>query len=273
MANVLITGCSTGFGELAALTFADRGHTVIATMRTPGKSAAINARPEIHQLPLDVTSTDSVNAAVSAAIELVGRLDVVVNNAGVESFGAVHLFSDEEVQWQFDTNVTGVVRVVRAVVPQMLEHGGGAIVNVGSVAGRVGTPYGGMYAATKHAVEALTEAMHFELSHRGIRVTVVEPGQFPTQLNANSGHAAAMAGAPEEGERYQRYRAAQKSLVSGGPADPQMVADAIYAAATERPGVLRHPVGADADLVLGAKGSMPFEEFDATMRTVLNWHE
>jgi NAD(P)-dependent dehydrogenase (short-subunit alcohol dehydrogenase family) len=115
--------------------------------------------------------------------------------------------------------------------------------------------------------------MHFELSHRGIRVTVVEPGQFPTQLNANSGHAAAMATAPEEVERYQRYRAAQKSLVSGEPADPQAVADAIYDAATDRSGVLRHPVGADADLVLGAKGSMSFEDFDATMRTVLNWHE
>ncbi len=273
MSNVLITGCSSGFGELAALTFADRGHTVVATMRTPGKSAAIAARPDIHQLALDVTSTDSVNAAVAQAIDLVGSLDVVVNNAGVESFGAVHLFSDDEVAWQFDTNVTGVVRVVRAVVPHMLANGGGAIVNVGSVAGRVGTPYGGMYAATKHAVEALTEAMHFELAHRGIRVCVVEPGQFPTQLNANSGHVAAMVAAKDEVERYERYRAAQKSLVSTGPADPQDVAEAIYRAATDRPGVLRHPVGNDADLVLGAKNSMSFEDFEAAMRAVLNWHD
>lgn len=273
MSNVLITGCSSGFGELAALTFADRGHTVVATMRTPGKSAAINARPEILQMPLDVTSTESVNATVAEAIAQVGSLDVVVNNAGVESFGAVHLFSDDEVAWQFDTNVTGVVRVVRAVVPHMLSNGGGAIVNVGSVAGRVGTPYGGMYAATKHAVEALSEAMHFELSHRGIRVTVVEPGQFPTELSANSATVAAMQPGSDEYERFQRYRAAQKSLVSTGPADPQRVADAIYAAATERPGVLRHPVGDDADLVLGAKQGLSFEDFDSTMRTVLNWHE
>ena len=112
MSNVLITGCSTGFGELAALTFADRGHTVVATMRTPGKSAALNERPDIIQLPLDVTSTDSVNAAFAEAISQLDRIHVVVNNAGVESFGAVHLFSDDEVAWQFDTNVTGVVRVV-----------------------------------------------------------------------------------------------------------------------------------------------------------------
>jgi len=273
MSNVLITGCSTGFGELAALTFADRGHAVVATMRTPGKSAALNDRPEIIQLALDVTSTDSVNAAFAQAVDRLGRIDVVVNNAGVESFGAVHLFSDDEVAWQFDTNVTGVVRVARAAVPHMLAHGGGAIVNVGSVAGRVGTPYGGMYAATKHAVEALTEAMHFELSHRGIRVAVVEPGQFPTQLGANSATAAAMGPDSEEYERFQRYRAAQKSLVSSGPADPQLVVDAIYRAGTERPGVLRHPVGADADLVLGAKGGLTFEEFDTAMRGVLNWHE
>jgi NAD(P)-dependent dehydrogenase (short-subunit alcohol dehydrogenase family) len=273
MSNVLLTGCSTGFGELAALTFADRGHAVVATMRTPGKSVAINARPEIVQLPLDVTSTDSVNTAVSTAIDRFGRLDVVVNNAGVESFGAVHLFTDEEVAWQFDTNVTGVVRVARAVVPHMLANGGGAIVNVGSVAGRVGTPYGGMYAATKHAVEALTEAMHFELAHRGIRVSVVEPGQFATQLGANSALASAMAEGSEEFARWESYRAAQKRLVTGEPSDPQLVADAIYAAAMDRPGVLRHPVGPDADLVLGAKNGLSFEDFETAMRDVLDWHE
>ena len=146
MSNVLITGCSSGFGELAALLFADRGHRVFATMRTPGKSASLNARPAIEQLALDVCSTDSVNAAVADVIARCGQLHVLVNNAGVESFGAVHLFSDDEVVRQFDTNVTGVVRTVRAVVPHMLANREGAIVNVGSLAGRVGAPYGGMYA-------------------------------------------------------------------------------------------------------------------------------
>jgi NAD(P)-dependent dehydrogenase (short-subunit alcohol dehydrogenase family) len=273
MSNVLITGCSSGFGELAAVFFADRGHRVIATMRTPGKSEVLNARPDIEQLALDVNSTASVNEAIARAIDTVGQLHVLVNNAGVESFGAVHLFSDDEVERQFDTNVTGVVRTVRAVVPHMLHHGEGAIVNVGSVAGRVGTPYGGMYAATKHAVEALTEAMHFELSHRGIRVSVVEPGQFATRLSANSALAAAMTEGSEEHARWQSYRAAQKRLVSGEPGDPGLVAEAIYRAATERPGVLRHPVGNDADLVIGAKNGLTFEDFEAAMRQVLDWHE
>jgi len=273
MSNVLITGCSSGFGELAAVSFADRGHRVFATMRTPGKSTALNGRPDIEQLVLDVTDTASVEAAVARAIELAGQLHVVVNNAGMESFGAVHLFTDEEVLRQFDTNVTGVVRVVRAVVPHLISNGGGAIVNVGSLAGRVGTPYGGMYAASKHAVEALTEAMHFELAHHGIRVSVIEPGQFATRLGDNSSVVAAMTEGSDEYTRWQQYRAAQKRLVTGEPSDPQLVVEAIVRAATERPGVLRHPVGPDADMVSAAKNSMSFEDFEAAMRTVLDWHD
>ena len=271
--NVLVTGCSSGFGELIALSFADLGHRVFATMRTPGKSERLNAHTDIVQLPLDVTDSASVDAAVTEAIAQCGRLDVLVNNAGIEVFGAVHLLSDDEVARQFDTNVTGVVRTARAVVPHMLANGSGAIVHVGSVAGRVGTPYGGLYAASKHALEALAESMHFELSHRGIRVCVVEPGQFATNLAANSSVAVAMVEGGEEHERWQRYRAAQRTLASGEPADPQQVADAVVRAATERPGVLRHAVGRDADLVLGAKGSMSFEDFDGAMRAVLGWHE
>lgn len=273
MSTVLITGCSTGFGELAALTFADHGHRVFATMRTPGKSAALNARDDITQLPLDVCDSSSVDAAVGQTIAAAGRLDVVVNNAGIEVFGAVHQLSDDEVSRQLDTNVTGVVRVVRAVVPHMLAAGGGTIVNVGSVAGLVGPPYSGIYAASKHAVEAISEALHFELSQRGIRVRVVEPGQFATELGSNAVHAAAMTPDTEEFQRREQFRLAQRSLVNGEPAPAQLVADVIYQAATETPGKLRYPVGADAELVIGTKAAMSFEDFDVTMRAALNWHD
>lgn len=272
MPSVLITGCSSGFGELAALTFARHGWRVIATMRTPGSSAQISAAG-IEQIALDVTSTASVEAAVSAAVSMTGRLDAVVNNAGIEVFGAVHLLSDDEIHRQFDTNVVGVMRVVRAVVPHFLEHGGGTVVNVGSVAGFVGAPYSGLYAASKHAIEALSEALHFELAQRGIRVRVVEPGQFATQLGAKSIHAAAMTPDTDEFARFERFRAAQRKLVNGQPADPQVVADAIFRATTEEPGRLRHLVGADAELIVSTKSSMGFEEFEATMRTVLDWND
>ena len=258
MSNVLITGCSSGFGELAALTFADHGHRVYATMRTPGKSAALAARADIHQFELDVTDSS---------------IDIVVNNAGIEVYGPIHLLADDEVARQLDTNVTGVVRVVRAVVPAMLANGGGTIVNVGSVAGLVGTPYGGIYAASKHAVEAISEALHFELSQQGIRVRVVEPGQFSTQLGANGLLAAAMTPDTAEFQRRERFHIAQRSLVNGEPAPAQQVADVIYQAATEQPGTLRYPVGADAELIIATKAAMSFEDFDTTMRATLNWYE
>jgi NAD(P)-dependent dehydrogenase (short-subunit alcohol dehydrogenase family) len=273
MSNVLITGCSTGFGELAALTFADRGHRVFATMRTPGKSAALDARADITQLALDVCDTASVDAAIAQALDAAGSLDVVVNNAGIELLGPVHLATDAEVARQFDTNVTGVVRVVRAVVPHMVANGGGSIVNVGSLAGLVGTPYSGLYSATKHAIEAISESMHFELSQHAIRVRVVEPGQFATQLNANSFTSAAMTPESDEFARYLRFHTAMRSMVNGQPADPQLVVEAIYAAATEQPGKLRYPVGADAELVIGTKSQMTFEDFDTAMRAALNWYD
>lgn len=277
MPAVLITGCSSGFGELAALTFVREGWRVVATMRRPGSSAAISAAIDggasIEEVALDVRDDASVQAAVAEAITRCGRIDALVNNAGVEVFGAVHLLADEEMWLQLDTNVLGPVRVARAVVPHFLTHGGGTVVNVGSVAGFVGAPYGGIYAASKHALEALSEAMHFELSQRGVRVRIVEPGQFATALGAKSVHAAAMTPASEDHQRFERFRTAQRRLVNGEPADPQVVADAIYRAVVDEPGRLRHLVGADAEMVVGTKSAMSFEEFDAAMRVVLDWHE
>jgi NAD(P)-dependent dehydrogenase (short-subunit alcohol dehydrogenase family) len=251
---------------------------VFASMRNVAKAAALHAAAnavnvKVDVVELDVCDGDSVQSAVDKVIAATGRLDIVVNNAGIEIHGPVHLFSDDEVSRQFDTNVTGIVRMARAVVPHMLQQGGGCIVNVGSLAGQVGTPYGGIYAASKHAVEAISEAMHFELSQRGIRVCVVEPGQFATELSTNSSVVAAFTPDSPEFARRERYRAAQRSLVSGEPADPALVADAIYAAATDPVWRLRHPVGADADLVLSVKRQMSFEDFDTTMRTTLNWHD
>lgn len=270
---VLVTGCSSGFGELAALEFADRGHRVVATMRRPGSSALLASRPDIEQIALDVCDDASVVAAIGAVIEREGRVDIVVNNAGIEVFGAVHLLSDDEVRRQFDTNVHGVVRVVRAVVPHMLGHGGGTIVNVGSVAGLVGAPYSGLYAASKHALEAISEAMHFELAQRGIRVRIVEPGQFSTRLGDNSLHAVAMTPDTDEYRRFVRFREAQRRLVGGEPADAREVARVIVDAATDEPGRLRYLVGSDAELIATTKRQMSFEEFEAAMRVVLDWHE
>ncbi|MEX2626809.1 MAG: SDR family oxidoreductase [Ilumatobacteraceae bacterium] len=275
--TVLITGCSSGFGLLAAVEFARRGCHVVATVRDASVAGSLHAAAEaagveVEVAELDVRSTESVERAVADVVAS-GPLDVVVNNAGLEVFGAVHLVSDDEVIRQFDTNVHGPVRVVRAAVPHMIERGAGTIVNVGSVAGVVGAPYSGLYAASKHALEALTEAMHFELAQHGVRVSIVEPGQFATELAAKATVAAAMPPGSAEHERWQRFRTAMRGLVDGEPADPQRVAEVICDAALGDEWKLRWPVGDDADLVIATKSTMGFEDFETTMRAALDWHE
>jgi NAD(P)-dependent dehydrogenase (short-subunit alcohol dehydrogenase family) len=275
--SVLVTGCSSGFGLLAAVSFARRGCRVYATMRditssSPLEEAAAAAGVNVRVVPLDVTSTASVEAAV-ATVLADGPLDVVVNNAGVELFGAVHLVADHEISRQLDTNVHGPVRVVRAVVPSMIANGGGTIVNVGSIAGLVGAPYSGLYAASKHALEAITEAMHFELAHLGVRVCIVEPGQFATELATKAMVAEAMPAGSVEHERWQAFRSAMRGLVDGEPVDPQLVADVVVDAALGDHWQLRWPVGADADLVIATKSTMSFDDFESTMRTALDWHD
>ena len=156
MANVLITGCSSGFGLLSALEFARRGDTVFASMRTVSKATALNDAAaaeglKVEVVSLDVTDDDSVRSAVAGVAAEAGTIDVLVNNAGIEMNGAIHLIADDEARWQFDTNVLGPLRTMRAVVPIMLHQGGGTIVNVSSVAGVAAVPYSGMYAASKHA--------------------------------------------------------------------------------------------------------------------------
>jgi NAD(P)-dependent dehydrogenase (short-subunit alcohol dehydrogenase family) len=276
--NVLITGCSSGIGLLTAVSFAAGGHSVMASMRNPDAAgelveAAAAAGVSIEVVGLDVTSTESVRAAVDHTIERLGSIDVLVNNAGIELFGAVHLAADDEMQRQFDTNVFGVVRMCRAVVPAMTAARSGCIVNVGSIAGLVGAPYSGLYAATKHAVEALSEAMHFELSHLGIRIALIEPGQFATRIYDNAQTAAAMGPDTDEYRRFEAFRSAQHSLVDGEPRNAQAVADAIVEAATTATPRLRWLVGTDAELIAATKSQMGFEEFEAAMRLTLDWHD
>jgi NAD(P)-dependent dehydrogenase (short-subunit alcohol dehydrogenase family) len=279
MASVLVTGCSSGFGKLTALLFARHGHTVFATMRDPAKAGpmaevAAEEGIDVRVLALDVTDTASVEAAVAEAQAAVGgALDVVVNNAGVELRGPLEECGDDELLAQFDTNVFGVLRVVRAAVPAMRERGSGVIVNVSSIAGLVARPYGGAYSASKHALEAISEALHHELRPFGVRVAVVEPGQFETALLANATTAAAFDESSPYWESSQRFDTAVRKLVPDGrPAPAEVVAETIVAVALDPHAGLRHLVGADAELVMSVRSSGDFEHFDATLRGALDWN-
>lgn len=276
MANVLITGCSSGFGLLSALEFARKGDNVFATMRDTSKAGELErARDEeklsITVLPLDVLDDASVTKAVADAIASAGSIDVLVNNAGAELRSPIELATDEEVKWQFDTNVFGLLRVVRAVAPLMRERGSGAIINVGSLAGLVAAPYAGLYSASKHAVEAITEAMHYEMSPFGIRVSVIQPGAFDTGFGSRAREAAAFTSGSPYSERAEKFAEAFGKLRAGPPQDPQDVAKAIYEAAYREGPKLQTLVGADANMIAGVRKAMDFEGFEQTMRKTLDW--
>lgn len=187
MSVILITGCSSGFGFLAAKRFAERGDTVFATMRDPkGKNKKpaeqLRALPNIEVLDLDVTSDTSVDAAAAAVFAKTDAPDVIINNAGQMFVGLTEVFTADELSRQLDVNVVGIHRVNRAFLPAMRKNAKGLMINVSSVAGRIGAPFFGVYQASKWGVEGYSYALRRELGCAGVDVVVVEPGPFTTEL-------------------------------------------------------------------------------------------
>lgn len=277
MSTVLITGCNTGFGKLAAVEFARRGDTVFASMRDTAKSGALLAEAKeagvtVEVVPLDVNDRSSVEAAVKDVIARQGRIDVLVNNAGIGTHGPIEDYDDDEVARIFQTNVFGVVRVARAVTPLMRKQGSGTIINVGSLAGVVTAPFGGIYSASKHAVEALSDALHYELHPFGIRVVLVEPGGFDTEFGANVAPARRF----NEGSAYvtleRRFAEAGTRLPGAGArADASVVANVIVDAAHADTPKRRYLVGQDAELIGGLHKQMSDDDFEKAMRTTLDF--
>jgi NADP-dependent 3-hydroxy acid dehydrogenase YdfG len=234
--NVLITGTSSGFGYLTTRALAARGHRVFATMRDPDgkhreRAAALRATPGVHVLALDVASDASVDAAVTAALRTAGHLDAVINNAGHAIIGLNETISPDQLLRMLDTNLVGMQRVNRAVLPAMRQRRSGLLVHVSSALGRILLPVTGLYAATKWAVEALAETYRYELKPCGVDVTIVQPGAYPTELGQRDPDGAdqdratgygALAGALEA--FHQRARAVR---ADANRPDPQQVADAL----------------------------------------------
>ena len=172
---MLVTGCSSGIGAATAAHLADAGWTVYATARRPETLGELE-RKGCRTLALDVTDEGSRRAAVEAVEAAEGAVGVLVNNAGYSQSGAVESVADERVRAQFDTNVFGLLAMCRLVLPKMREQRWGKIVNVSSMGGRFTFPGGGVYHASKHAVEALSDAMRFEVKGFGVDVIIIEPG-------------------------------------------------------------------------------------------------
>jgi NAD(P)-dependent dehydrogenase (short-subunit alcohol dehydrogenase family) len=187
--TVLITGASTGFGRDTAETLAHAGHTVFASMRDPlGKNRAhadALRKLRVNVVELDVTSDDSVEKAVHAVLTRTGRIDVLINNAGIASAGVSEAFTPEQARAVFETNVVGVLRTTRTVLPAMRKQRDGLIINIGSILGRVTFPFFGIYGASKFAVEALTDSLRLEVSQLGVEVVLVQPSAYPTAMYAS----------------------------------------------------------------------------------------
>jgi len=277
MATVLITGCSSGFGLLTTLRLGRLGHRVVATMRTPARDEVLSRAVRDETLPVAILALDVCDAA--QVTDVVGRvqrehgaLDVLINNAGVELRSSIEDADEADIRRQFDTNVFGAVRMVQAVLPAMRERRAGTIVNVSSIAGLVSRPYGGFYAASKHALEAISEALHYEVAPFGIRVALIEPGQYATRLLDNAWNGRRFTPASPYWERSALFDERIKRLVPEGQrADPDEVARMMCEAALgEQPG-LRRLAGGDAQMIAGAHRQLDFEAFEHSMRQALDW--
>jgi len=256
----LVTGASSGIGQATAERLAKAGYTVYGTSRQ-GRQAGQNG---FEMLALDVTLDESVKAAVQKVIELEGRIDLLVNNAG---FGVAPAGAEEssiaQAQAIFDTNFFGMVRMTRAVLPHMRRRGSGRIVNIGSVLGFLPMPYGALYAATKHAVEGYSESLDHELRTRGIRVSVVEPAYTKTPFDANFLEPDAKL------DEYRESRAAVSERVKEVMAtadQPGVVADVVLKAASATQPKLRYTAGGLASRLRLLRTFAPAGMVDAGVR-------
>lgn len=235
--TVLVTGCSSGFGELIVKTLAGDGHRVYATMRgvqSRNAAAADNLRQwarerslALEVLELDVTDDASAQAAVSQALASADGIDVVVNNAGASAVGPLEAFSIEQMASLLDLNVLGPMRVNNAVLPQMRARQSGLIVWITSTLGRVLPNRGGLYPATKWAAEGFAESLHYQVAPFGIDVAIVEPGSFPTPATFKSMQAADSAITAAYAAKQPTPAPRPPAPAGQQPPDPQEVADAV----------------------------------------------
>ena len=257
--RVLVTGAGRAIGRATCEVLTARGHEVVATAR----DVSLLADLDVDQvLPLDVSDVTSVAAAVAQA----GELDAVVNNAGLTGLGPLEDFPLEQFSRVLDVNTLGPLRLAQAVVPAWRARGSGVLVNISSVQGKVGTPLEGPYAASKHALEAMSDTMHFELSHFGIRIVIIEPGYIAPGMKHSSDHQ----GPEVYADLHEQWSGNDATLVGpGGRPGPELVGNAVADAIEDPTTPLRVEVGQDAELVLSLRRTLSDADFETTMRQAL----
>lgn len=258
MTATLITGCSTGIGLATAIHLAGRGHSVYASVRDLATSEGLRGATEeagvaLTVLSLDVDSPESIRAGVERVVEEAGRVDVLVNNAGVGDLWAVEDTTETDLLKMFRTNVFGPIALIRAVLPGMRAAGSGTIVNVSSVSARIVSAFSGPYAATKYALEAITQAVAVEGAAHGIRCVAIEPGFTQTPMLEK-----ALSSLPSTEGPYSTVAGFIRALYKDGTetgGNPIDVARTIEAAIESEETVIQHPVGAAAEWVINGRAS------------------
>jgi NAD(P)-dependent dehydrogenase (short-subunit alcohol dehydrogenase family) len=259
--TVFITGASSGFGRETVTFFHAKGWNVVATMRSPDTSFA--ALDGVLVTRCDVTDKDSITSAVAAALGRFGAIDVLVNNAGYGSFGALETAPDEVVRQQFEVNLFGLIDVTKAVLPGMRARRKGVVVNVSSIGGRATFPFSTLYHATKFALEGLTESLQYELNPLGISCKLIEPGGYKTNFAGRSMSFYGGAGLADYQPRLDKFA----GMLEQWPMSSNIgeVADVIFAAATDGTERLRYPVGHDAAPLLETRRQLDDVEFKKMM--------
>ncbi|MGL5878053.1 MAG: oxidoreductase [Xenococcaceae cyanobacterium] len=267
----LITGCSTGFGRSLAEAVLQSGNRVIATARHTEKLQDLIYRypQQVCTLSLDVTKKDNIRSAISQAKDVYGRIDVLVNNAGYGSMGAIEEQSDEAIKRQFDTNLFGAINMMREVLPLMRSQRRGHILNISSVGGVVSMAGAGIYCSTKFALEAVSEALAQEVAPLGIKVTIVEPGAFRTDFGGRSLSTPEQT-MPDYAETSGKMIQWVQDIDGKQPGDPAKAAQAmIKVVASENP-PLRLALGEDAVNGIDQKLESMKAELDAWKDVSMN---
>lgn len=257
--RILVTGAARAIGAATVAELADRGHEVVATARD---ISAMPARSNVDSVPLDVTDDESI----TSCLDRCGPLGAIVNNAALAGTGPLDGFPLDRLRAMWETNLVGALNLIQRVLPDWRRRGHGAIVNVSSVQGQVSSPLEGPYSATKYALEAISEALHYELRHFGIRTVIVQPGYIGPGMKAAPRHD----GPSDYADLWRQWEGNDATLTGpGGRPGPELVARAIADAVEDELTPLRVSVGADADLILRTRKALDDAAFEAAMRSAL----
>ena len=269
MTVALVTGASSGIGLHAARALARSGWTVYAAARRVERMAELEA-DGVHVLAMDVTDEASMTAGVESLLAAEGRIDLLVNNAGYGSFGALETVPIDEARAQFEVNVFGAARLIQLVLPTMRAQRSGRILNISSIGGVMYEPLGSWYHATKFALEGLSDSLRVELAPFGIDVVLIQPGPIRTEWNtiARTSLLASTAGTAYEGSGISAARAMAAADRPGRGAAPQAVARTILRAAEATRPRTRYPAGRGARTIILARRLLPDRVFDALLLRV-----